>query len=64
MGGAWQGAGMEELLSAFDAVRATHEGMAAEEFNDDATYKAGIDQVTGLGGPNAMFLHNCGSELM
>ena len=38
---------MAELLSAFDAVRAEHEGMAAEAFNDDVAYKTGINQVGG-----------------
>ena len=46
-GGAGQGAGVAELLSAFDAVRAEHEGMAAEAFNDDVAYKTGINQVGG-----------------
>ena len=36
---------MEELLAAFDALRAKHEGMAAIEFNNDGTYKGGINQV-------------------
>lgn len=45
-----QGAGVEGLLSALDAVRAEHEGMAAEEFNDDGTYKTGINQVMGVRG--------------
>ena len=40
---------MAELLSAFDAVRAEHEGMAAEAFNDDVAYKTGIIQVGGGG---------------
>jgi hypothetical protein len=44
-----QGAGVGELLAVFDAVRAKHEGMAAEAFNDDATYKGGIIQVEGGG---------------
>ena len=44
-----QGAGVAELLSAFDAVRAEHEGMAAEAFNDDVAYKTGIIQVGGGG---------------
>ncbi len=40
-----QGAGVAELLDAFDAVREKHEGMDPTEFNDDGTYKAGINQV-------------------
>jgi hypothetical protein len=40
-----QGAGTRELLAAFDMVRMDHERMDAEEFNDDGTYKAGINQV-------------------
>ncbi len=36
---------MAELVGAFDVVRAEHEAMAAEMFNDDGTYKAGINQV-------------------
>ena len=44
--GLWrQGAGPGELLAAFDAVRATHEAMKPDEFNDDGTYKGGINQV-------------------
>ncbi len=43
--GPWQGAGVEELLKAFDAVGLEHERMEAEKFNEDATYKAGIIQV-------------------
>ncbi len=34
-----------ELLEAFDEVRGKHEGMEAERFNDDGTYKTGINQV-------------------
>ncbi len=45
----WQGAGMEELLGAFDAVREKHAAMAADEFNDDGIYQAGINQVPGVG---------------
>ena len=37
-----QEAGVEVLLRAFDEVRAEHEGMEPETFNDDATYKGGI----------------------
>ncbi len=44
-GGCGQGAGVAELLEAFDAVRGKHEKMDPTEFNDDATYKAGINQV-------------------
>ncbi len=40
-----QGAGVEELLKVFDAVRATHEAMDPEAFNDDGTYKTHINQV-------------------
>ena len=40
-----QGAGVAELLEAFDEVGKEHERMDAEKFNDDATYKAGINQV-------------------
>ncbi len=36
---------MEELLAAFDALRAEHEGMDAAKFNHDGTYKGGINQV-------------------
>ncbi len=39
-----QGAGADELR-AFDAVRAEHESMAAEAFNDDGTYKSCINLV-------------------
>ena len=45
MGGWGQGDLMAELLGAFDAVGAEHEGMAADTFNDDGTYKNGINQV-------------------
>ncbi len=46
-----QGAGTEELLDCFDALRAEHEKMGPAEFNDDATYKAGIILVgEGMGG--------------
>jgi hypothetical protein len=34
-----------ELLAAFDAVRATHEAMDPDAFNDDGTYKGGINTV-------------------
>jgi hypothetical protein len=40
-----QGAGVAELLEAFDAVGKKHEKMEADKFNDDGTYKAGINQV-------------------
>ncbi len=44
--GLWrQGAGPGELLEVFDAVRATHEAMVPEAFNNDGTYKGGINQV-------------------
>ncbi len=49
-GGYWggegvQGAGVEELVGVFDVLRRAHEGMAPEEFNDDATYKTRINQA-------------------
>ncbi len=40
-----QGAGVADLLKAFDAVGKKHEKMDPTEFNDDGTYKAGINQV-------------------
>ena len=40
-----QGAGVEELLAVLDAVRVQHEAMDPEMFNDDGTYKTGINQV-------------------
>ncbi len=43
--GVQQGAGVEELLQAFDVVRERHENMDAKEFNRDATYKDGLNQV-------------------
>ena len=46
-----QGAGVEELLKVFDAVRATHEAMDPEAFNDDGTYKTHINQVHSGGPP-------------
>jgi hypothetical protein len=46
-----QGAGVLELLAAFDLVVNKHEGMAADLFNDDGTYKAGIVQVIRGGDP-------------
>jgi hypothetical protein len=36
---------VEELLKAFDAVGSEHEKIEPEKFNDDATYKSGINQV-------------------
>ncbi len=33
------------MLEAFDEVGEKHEKMEAEKFNDDGTYKAGINQV-------------------
>ncbi len=36
---------MAELLEAFDEVGKEHERMEADKFNDDGTYKAGINQV-------------------
>ncbi len=44
-----QGAGVEELLGEFDVVRLKHENMEADAFNDDVTYKTGIDEVKGGG---------------
>jgi hypothetical protein len=41
-----QGAGVEELVGVFDVLRRAHEGMAPEEFNDDATYKTRINQAS------------------
>ena len=43
-----QGAGVEELLRAFDVVRAKHEGMDAGEYNADGTYKDAIIMVKAL----------------
>ncbi len=40
-----QAPGVEELLWAFDAVQVEHEFMAAEAYNDDGIYKAGLIQV-------------------
>ncbi len=40
-----QGAGVAELLEAFDEVGKEHEGMDPTKFNDDGTYKAGINKV-------------------
>jgi hypothetical protein len=36
---------VKELLGVFDVVRAEHEQMDADKFNDDGTYKAGTNQV-------------------
>ena len=44
-GGRGQGSGVEELLAAFDEVGKEHERMEADKFNDDGTYKAGINKV-------------------
>ncbi len=44
-----QGAGVAELLAAFDEVGSEHEAMDPTEFNDDGTYKAGINKVRGVG---------------
>ncbi len=41
---------MAELLEALDEVWGRHEGMEPEAFNDDGTYKAGINQVEGAVG--------------
>ncbi len=43
--GGVQGAGVEELVGVFDGLRRAHEGMAPEEFNEDATYKTRINQA-------------------
>ncbi len=40
-----QGAGLEELLLVFDTLRVEHELMDAGRFNDDGTYKKGINEV-------------------
>ena len=40
-----QGAGVDSLLKFFDEVRAEYEAMPASMFNDDATYKNGVNQV-------------------
>jgi hypothetical protein len=42
-----QGAGQEELLSAFDKLRDKQMGMSPEEFNDDNTLKAVMTEVGG-----------------
>ncbi len=42
---AGQGAGVAELLAAFDAVHKKHEAMHADEFNNDGTYQRGINTV-------------------
>ncbi len=47
-GGGPQAIGVEPLLGAFDAVRERHEAMGAKAFNNDTTYKTGINQVTGV----------------
>ncbi len=41
--------GVAELLEAFDEVRAAHEAMPADAFNDDGTYKGGINTVRHVG---------------
>ncbi len=41
---------MEELLSEFDEVRAAHVAMPADKYNDDDTYKGGMNQVGTWGG--------------
>ena len=45
LGEGGQGAGLGELLPAFDAMRGRHEGMEAAEYNDDGTYKASTIEV-------------------
>ncbi len=40
-----QGAGVLELLGELDVVGAKHAGMDLSLFNDDGTYKGGINQV-------------------
>ncbi len=46
-----QGAGQEELISAFDKLRDKQMGMSPEEFNDDNTLKAVMTEVGGGGRP-------------
>ena len=41
----WQGAGTAELLEAFDVLRFEHEARDVDKYNDDVTYKAGINEV-------------------
>ncbi len=36
------------MVEYFDKVRAKHNEMDADEFNDDDTYKAGINEVSGV----------------
>jgi hypothetical protein len=49
-GGPWPGAVVEVLLQAFDEVGKEHERMEADKFNDDGTYKAGINKVRAVFG--------------
>ncbi len=39
------GAGLEELLHAFDEMGANHKRMEPKTFNEDSNYKIGINQV-------------------
>ncbi len=38
---------VRELLGALDAICKEHEGMDVDEFNNDVTYKRGINLVMG-----------------
>ncbi len=40
---------MKELLSVFDTMRAGHETMKVEAFNDELTYKSNLNLVMGWG---------------
>ncbi len=42
---AGQGAEVEAMLRAFDAMRRGHEGMHADTFNDEGTYKNRLNEV-------------------
>jgi hypothetical protein len=44
-GGGGEAGQVAELLRAFDTVRATHEAMDPDEFNDDGTYQGCMNQV-------------------
>ncbi len=46
-GGVLQGAGVEELLLVFDAVRLDHEEMPVDTFNNDRNYQKRLNQVSG-----------------
>ncbi len=47
-GAVGQGAGVAGLLESFDAVGTEHERMAPDTFNNDTTYKNGINEARGL----------------